>query len=262
MSSHAVEVSPEAKAKNDAFLEDVKSGKINRRVKRHGKMARVTHGTCAICCGLLAISGLFTFIPPLTAWAGQDVVFACRMAHRVFGTIFIAMPLISLFMYPKKALHIWKNLVHSWDSDDKKWMMLFMPYLFMAKWVHMPDQSETKSGQRFADGMIWILGLLMACSGVLLALGTSLIDWGGLYRVWLFLHDLGFCGFAVFGMAHIFLGAGIFQPYRGMHRVMWGDGTVSEPDVMYHWGHWGREVFTTGEEVVNVGTGANEDAKA
>ena len=242
MSSHKhFDVTPEEQASNDAFMESVKSGETKREFKRHGKMARVTHGTCAICCGLLAISGLFTFVPPLTAWAGQDVVFVCRMAHRVFGCIFIAMPIIALFAFPKKALHIWKNLVHSWDSDDKKWMMLFMPYLFMAKWIHMPDQSETKSGQRFADGMIWVLGLLMAVSGVLLALGTDLIDWGGLYGVWLFLHDLGFCGFAVFGMAHIFLGSGIFQPYRGMHRVMWGDGKLDEPATLYHWGHWARQ---------------------
>ena len=254
MSSHKhFEVTPEEKASNDAFLEEVRSGRKERRFKRHGKMGRATHDICAICCVLLAISGLFTFIPPLTALVGQDVVFACRMAHRVFGCIFILLPLISLFMYPKKALHIWKNLVHSWDSDDKKWMMLFMPYLFMAKWIHMPDQSETKSGQRFADGMMWVLGLLMAFSGVLLALGTSLIDWGSLYGVWLLLHDLGFCLLAVFGMAHIFLGSGIFQPYRGMWRAMWGDGTVSEPDTLYHWGHWARQELDAGsDEVIDV----------
>ena len=55
---------------------------------------------------------------------------------------------------------------------------------------------------------------------------------------------------AVFGLAHIFLGAGIFQPYRGTAKLMFGDGTVSESDALYHWGHWARKEIATGENVV------------
>ena len=51
-------------------------------------------------------------------------------------------------------------------------------------------------------------------------------------------------------MAHIFLGGGIFQPYRGTHRLMFGDGTVSESDALYHWGHWARKELESGKNVV------------
>ena len=57
-------------------------------------------------------------------------------------------------------------------------------------------------------------------------------------------------GIAVFGLAHIFLGAGIFQPYRGTHRLMFGDGTVSEADALYHWGHWARKELESGQKVI------------
>ena len=71
--------------------------------------------------------------------------------------------------------------------------MLFFPYLFMAKWIHMPDQDEVKSGQRFADGMLWFAGALMAVTGVILMLGSTVLNLGTGYGVVLLLHDLAFC---------------------------------------------------------------------
>lgn len=130
-------------------------------------------------------------------------------------------------------------------------MALFFPYLFGAKWIHMPDQHLNKSGQRFADGLLILMGILMGITGVLLILCTSVFDWGATARsVILFLHDLGFFGICVFGMAHIFLGGGIFQPYRGSANLMFGDGTVKDSDALYHWGHWAREELTSGKNVV------------
>ena len=105
-----------------------------------------------------AISGLFVFVPQLAQAVGADTVFVIRMSHRVLGFIFVLVPLISAIMAPKSVAHIFKNLFAKWSSDDKKWMLLFFPYPFMAKWIHMPDQDEVKSGQRFADGMLWVAG--------------------------------------------------------------------------------------------------------
>ena len=209
------------------------SGK-ERYIKRHSLQARLTHGITIAACILLCISGLFVFVPALAAAVGADTVFAIRMSHRIIGVVFVAVPLISALLAPKGVAHIFKNLFDRWDSDDKKWMMLFFPYLFMAKWIHMPDQREVKSGQRFADGMLWFAGALMGITGIILLLGTTLFDFGA----------------GVHGLAHIFLGAGIFQPYRGTAKLMFGDGTVSESDALYHWGHWARKEIATGENVV------------
>lgn len=251
MSNGPVAVSAEEAAKNRAFLESMaKSGK-ERYIKRHSLQTRLTHGITVSACILLCISGLFVFVPQLGHAVGADTVFAIRMAHRVLGVIFVAVPLISALMAPRGVAHIFKNLFDRWDSDDRKWMILFFPYLFMAKWIHMPDQHEVKSGQRFADGMLWFAGALMGVTGIILLLGSTVFDLGaGAHGVVLFLHDIGFLLIAVFGLAHIFLGSGIFQPYRGMVKLMFGDGTVSESDALYHWGHWAREEITSGKNVV------------
>ena len=251
MSKGPVMVSAEETAKNKAFLEQMAASGAERYIRRHSKQARWTHGITIIACILLCISGLFVFVPALAAAAGADTVFAIRMSHRVIGVIFVIVPLISAIMAPKGVKHIFKNLFDRWDSDDKKWMMLFFPYLFMAKWIHMPDQREVKSGQRFADGMLWFAGALMGITGIILLLGTTLFDFGaGVHGVTLFLHDIGFLLIAVFGLAHIFLGAGIFQPYRGTYKLMFGDGMVSESDALYHWGHWARKEIASGENVI------------
>lgn len=250
MNKGPVAVSAEEAAKNQAFLASMAASGKERYIKRHSLQARVTHDVTIIACILLAISGLFVFIPALAAAVGPNTVWLIRMSHRVIGVIFVAVPLVSAVMAPKGVVRIFKNLFAKWDSDDKKWMILFFPYLFMAKWIRMPDQGEVKSGQRFADGMLWFAGALMGVTGVLLLLGTTVVDFGGARVIFLFLHDLGFLLISVFALAHIFLGAGIFQPYRGTHKLMFGDGTVSESDALYHWGHWAREELTAGDHVV------------
>lgn len=250
MNKGPVAVSAGQAAKNKAFLKAMSEKGTERYIKRHSLQARITHGVTVIACILLCISGLFVFVPALAQAAGADTVFAIRMSHRVLGVVFVVVPLVSAVMAPKGVAHVFKNLFDKWDSDDKKWMMLFFPYLFMAKWIHMPDQHELKSGQRFADGMLWLFGTLMGVTGVVLLLGTTVIGLGGAYGVFLFLHDIGFLMICVFGLAHIFLGAGIFQPYRGTYKLMFGDGMVSESDALYHWGHWAREEIESGERIV------------
>ena len=251
MNKGPVQVSAEEATMNRLFLQAMKDGKIERYIKRHSLLARVTHGIAAICCILLCISGLFVFVPALAQAAGADVVFAFRMSHRIIGVIFVVVPLVSALLAPEGVAHIFKNLFARWDSDDKKWMALFFPYLFLAKWIHMPDQREVKSGQRFADGMLWFCGALMGITGVLLLLGTTLVSFGATFHgIVLFLHDIGFLLIAIFALAHIFLGSGIFQPYRGTYRLMFGNGMVSESDALYHWGHWAREEITSGANVI------------
>lgn len=249
MSNAAVSVSAEEAALNQAFLEERKE-RGTRYIQRHSRQARVTHGITVISCILLCISGLFVFVPALAQAIGADAVFAIRMSHRVLGLVFVIVPLVSAIAAPKGVKHIFKNLFDTWDSDDKKWMILFFPYLFMAKWIHMPDQREVKSGQRFADGMLWLFGAEMGITGILLLLQASVVDFGATaHGVFIFLHDVGFLMIAVFGLAHIFLGGGIFQPYRGTWRLMFGNGKVSESDALYHWGHWAREEIASGEHV-------------
>lgn len=222
-----------------------------RYIKRHSLQARITHGVFSISCILLAISGLFVFIPPLAAMVPSELTFAIRISHRVLGLVFIIAPIVSAIMAPGGVAHMWKIYVTKWDKDDKAWLIKFIPYMLASKKVHMPDQHEVKSGQRVADGALIVGAFVIAISGVFLVLGTTFVEFGaGLMLAMRLTHDIAFLWLCVFGLAHIFLGAGIFQPYRGTVRLMFGDGKVSESDALYHWGHWAREEIESGENVV------------
>ena len=112
-------VTSEQYESNKKFLEDLKETG-GRRIQRKSKQARITHDVTIISCILLAISGLFVFIPALAQAVGNDVVFVARMAHRVLGVVFVVVPLVSAVLAPKGVAHIFKNLFTGWDSDDKE----------------------------------------------------------------------------------------------------------------------------------------------
>lgn len=218
----------------------------DRVIPRHSKQTRFTHSVVAIACIWLAISGLFVFVPAL-ANAFPGVSQAMRVSHRIVGAIFILVPVISAITAPQGFKAFCKKYFKKWTPEDFEFMKKFVPYMLGPKKVHMPDQDEVKSGQAVADGFMILCGLLMAVSGVVLWLGTSVWHAGaGAIMVMRLFHDLGFILLIVFGLAHIYLGAGVFQPYRGMARVMWKDGKIPESDALYHWGFWARKEIEEG----------------
>jgi len=221
---------------------------VTRYIQRHSGLVRFTHYVHLIACVALILTGLVIFVPAIGHALGFGTVQAIRIGHRIFAVAFILIPLSSLIRSPKGAVHKVKELFAPWDADDKRFMKLFLPYLFNPKKIHMPKQGETKSGQRLADGGLVAFSILIAISGIVL--------WAGVYagpiaiRIALLVHDVSFLMIAVIGLAHGYLGAGIFQPYRGSARLMFGDGRVSESDALYHWGHWAAKELASGKNVV------------
>ena len=101
---------------------------------------------------------------------------------------------------------------------------------------------------------------LLAVSGMVMWLNTGLLP-DGSWKVEFspttvlvahLVHDVFFFLTVFVGIAHIYLGAGIFQPYRGTARIMFGDGKVSESDAAYHWGYWANEEIALGKNVTTV----------
>ena len=135
--------------------------------------------------------------------------------------------------------------------------MKFPLYLFAPGKVHMPPQHHVKSAQRLADGALIFFCVFLAVSGMILWLNTGLLPDGGwkvtfspeTLLVARLVHDVFFFLTVFVGIAHIYLGAGIFQPYRGTARIMFGDGKVSESDAAYHWGYWANEELALGKNV-------------
>ena len=232
---------------------------MTRYIQRHSLLTRVTHGVVAICCILLAVTGLFVFVPSLGGGTmGGAFTHTMRMIHRILAIPFIVVPIIAVLRSPGGFVHLFKeDIFGKWDKDDVAWAMKFPLYLFAPGKVHMPPQHHVKSAQRLADGALVFFCIFMALSGMVLWLNTGILPDGGwkvefsqetvlLAHV---VHDIFFFLTVFVGIAHIYLGAGIFQPYRGTARIMFGDGKVSESDAAYHWGYWANEELTLGKNV-------------
>ncbi|MBQ9690754.1 MAG: cytochrome b/b6 domain-containing protein [Eggerthellaceae bacterium] len=232
-----------------------------RYIQRHSLQTRITHAVVALSCIWLMISGTFVFVPKLAQIAGGDVMHFMRASHRIVGSILIIVPLVSAISAPQGFKRFVAKYTYKWDKDDKEWMLKFVPYMLGPKRVHMPDQKEEKSGQVVADGALIIGVILMALSGAGLWIAIDLAAAPALIQVLRLVHDIVFILLVVFAIAHIYLGAGVFQPYRGTKRLMWGDGMVEESDALYHWGKWAREEIEKGN-VVELPEGVSKsDAK-
>lgn len=221
---------------------------MTRYIQRHNGIKRLEHWSHTIATIMLILSGLVVFVPAISSAVSQSTIQGVRLGHRFFAVIFIAVPIVTTLMHPKNLAHQLKHLFAKWDADDWKFMKLFLPYLFAPKKVHMPKQHATKSGQRLADGMLVFSATLLSLSGVVLWLGDSVP--AGIFRGCLLVHDIAFFLIVLVGMAHAYLGSGIFQPYRRSARLMFGDGLVSESDALYHWGYWAEEELASGKNVV------------
>ncbi len=223
---------------------------MTRYIERHNAVKRAEHWSHVISTIVLIITGLFVFVPALGQAISQGALDIIRIGHRVFAVTFIVVPILTTLIRPQNVSHQLKNLLAPWDEDDMKFMKLFIPYLFAPKKVHMPKQHAVKSGQRVADSVLVIFAVLIAISGAIL--------WGGKFFApavipWaLLVHDISFVMIAIVVSAHAYLGSGLFQPYRGIARVMFGDGLVSEADARYHWGYWAEEELESGEKVVEI----------
>ncbi len=223
---------------------------MTRYIQRHDAVKRTEHWSHVTSTIVLITTGLFVFVPALGEAIGKDALGVIRLGHRIFAVTFIAVPILTTIIRPKNLSRQFKNVFAPWDEDDKKFMTRFVPYLFAPKKVHMPKQHAVKSGQRLADSVLVFFAFLIAVSGVILWAGAYVAP--AVITVALLIHDISFAIIAIVGLAHAYLGAGIFQPYRGIARVMFGDGLVSESDARYHWGYWAEEELESGKNVVEV----------
>lgn len=219
-----------------------------KRIKRHDVFLRTWHWTNLISWAFLTITGLFLYVPALGNSLGQDFLNTGKIIHRIFAVLFIAVPVLITLIKPSTFGHSFKNLFAKWDQDDKDFMKKFFAYLFNPKKYHMPKQHFVKSGQRISDLTLYFLMIVIAITGVML--------WANVPGVWFRLallgHDLAFLGMSLIMVIHIYLGGGLFQPYRRSASMMLGDGTVGESDALYHWGHWAEAELESGENVVEV----------
>ncbi len=205
-------------------------------VQRRSAVARFIHFIHFLSVAFLFYSGLALFHPWFGSWADWVGGFTVtRYAHRIAAIFFIGIPLLGIIFNWKGFAELMRDIFAPWDEDDRKWVRKFLPYLFNAK-TKMPPQGKIKSGQRVGDWFVLASSLFLALTG--------LVMWQYEYfpRVfvrWMYpIHDTSMIVLVVFLLVHIYLGSGLFQPYRGMYRVIFGDGQLAEEKARYHWRKW------------------------
>ena len=130
---------------------------MTRYIQRHSLLTRVTHGVAAVACILLAVTGVFVFVPSLGGGImGGEFTQTMRMLHRVLAVPFILVPLFAVLKSPAGFVHLFKeDIFGKWDKDDVTWAMKFPFYLFAPGKVHMPPQHHVKSAQRLVIAVIY-----------------------------------------------------------------------------------------------------------
>lgn len=224
-------------------------------IKRHSAIQRTWHWSNIICAVFLTVTGLFLF-SPLGDYMGTDALLVGKIIHRIFGAIFAGMFFLYLIIRPGEFIHSMKHIFARWNDDDKEFMAKFFKYLLNAKKYHMPKQDFVKSGQRMSDFFMYLIIIMFIFTGIVLWLGTARGVPTWFVTFCLMGHDICFMGFCMLMMFHIYLGAGIFEPYTNRAALwMLGSGYVSSSDALYHWGQWAEDSLESGEGVVEVPDG-------
>lgn len=223
---------------------------MTKYILRHDFPKRLWHFVNLLSVAALMLTGLFVFIPYLTGLIGPDAAYVLRIIHRIVGTIFALAFVFYVLLVPRQMKHSLEHLFARWDYDDKLMAKRFPKWLFIPG-LEMPKQGFVKSAQRVADLSMYLIIIFIAITGIILWIGVPTLP-ALLVRWALFGHDLCFFGLCLVLCFHVFFGAGVFKPYKGIHTMMLGHGYVKENDALEHWGHWAEEEMRLGKNVVEV----------
>ncbi len=209
---------------------------------RNEMWKRVLHMTHLISTIVLYYTGASWYFPSLAGFIGgyNNVM----LAHRVAAAVFILVPLYMLFTQWKKVGKFIGDLIH-WTKEDNRWMLKFPAYILNYEKTKMPNyEGKFNPGQKFSGSIQVGLCLLIGVTGIFwMALPRLLPDTP---KILLDLvstaHLFSVLVLLVFLMGHIYLGSGLFRPYRGMLRTMFGDGLIDKEKARKIWPQWAEEM--------------------
>ena len=208
---------------------------------RHTGLARAVHWAHTIATITLFYTGIAIYTAGTNFLVGGPGGVAVSVwVHRGAAIVFIAAPLLGIIVRPSGLKHLFKALLKPWDKEDWLWTKRFVPHLVVARKVHLPPHNgEIKAGQRVASlGMI-AFSVLIVITGFMLWFDGQTA--AGAVRWAVLLHELSMMFLGVLLLGHIYLGAGIFQPLRGMIYTMFGNGKISYRDAQFNWPVWAEE---------------------
>ena len=204
-----------------------------QEVERFRLSSRLLHWVVTASFLILALTGLFLYIPQLGVVAQDGYT---RAIHRIVAVIFIGAPLIYFLAAPKNTLSFLKE-VFTWGKDDIEWFKAAPDYYFGGEASLMPPQGAMNTGQK-----LWALVSVVGGIGFLV---TGILMWAfkgessGLFLASIFVHDVCFIVVGSFMLVHFYLGVIHPRMTESMRSMI--TGSVSVEYAESHHGKWLRE---------------------
>ena len=202
-----------------------------REVQRFSAGARLFHWVMTLTAIVLAVTGLFLWVP---AFGGLAEDSYSRIIHRVAAVILGVAPLPFFLSRPGGSLRFVKH-VFTWGKDDIGWLRAAPDYYFGGDEEKMPAQGEMNTGQK-----LWSLVAFVSVIGFLV---TGAVMWfakesipGELFVWATIVHDLCFIVSASMTLVHLYLGAIHPRMTESLKSML--KGSVSEEYAKSHHGKW------------------------
>jgi formate dehydrogenase subunit gamma len=201
-----------------------------RNILRFRLRSRVFHWLHSLAFVVLLLTGLARFLHSDPA-AGFYVV---GIIHRAAAALFVGLPLLYYFIWPRQVVGFVKGLFQ-WNKSDIQWLKAALPYYFGAPEDRRPPQGEIDPGQRAWEVVIIVTGVIFVLTGVPLwffkwRLPLELYQWA------LTVHAVAFIMVFIFFLLHIYLG--VFHPrFKESLRSML-DGRISAGYARAHYRKW------------------------
>jgi len=211
----------------------------NELVLKYRLAERILHWVHATAFVVLLLTGIFLFFPP-AGFLAQDSW--SRVAHRVASILFVATPIIILFISWRAS---WKAIFEAanWSLYDLGWVLAFPRYYFLCDEAAMPPQDRFNTGQKMWYLMVLMFSPIFVITGALMWFGKDILPtW--VFQWSIYIHDIVFIFTICMFLVHVYLS--VLHPLMlkegGSFRQM-VDGKMTVPYAKGHHGKWFDRIY-------------------
>ncbi len=184
---------------------------------------------------ILALTGLFLYMPSLAAFTIGEAGELSRLIHRVAAVVFMVNPVIYLFFDTSRFTGSLKR-IFSWTEEDTKWISSggFKSY-WTGRKKGLPPSEKFTPGQKI-NSMIQIIAFFVfAITGLVMWFGKEAVGLG-LFQTMVVLHDLAMLFAVGFFLIHFFMG--VINPVTKVGAFSIVDGLMNVEDAREEHGLW------------------------
>ena len=201
-----------------------------RSIVRYTRSSRIFHWLHSLAFVLLLLTGLVHFLDHTPS----NGLWILGIIHRAAAVLFVGLPLLYYFIWPKRVAEFVKNIFKG-SKSDWQWLKAVPAYYFGGAEEKMPPQGQINSGQRYWEITVVITGIVFVVSGIMLWFFKFLLPIS-VYQWALVIHAIVFIIVFIFFLLHVYLG--VFHPRfkESFHSML--DGRISRQYAKRHYLKW------------------------